>query len=634
MFRVLGLLWVLCCTTVDASDEGYPAELINTAHLQNLAATAQWHALLHYRVNILTDGVTGQADDARFYLAADGKINPQAELDATLRAFFAPAAVETDTTQHPQCRFVARYHWLKQELHFDNERMPEQNCRRFSAWRSALQPDMLTLVFPAAYINNPSSMFGHTLLRVDATGQNEQSRLLAYAINYAANPEGEGGAAFILKSLVGLYPGLFSISPYYVKVKEYSHLENRDIWEYQLNFTPDEIDRLLMHVWELGQVRFDYYFFDENCAYHLLSLFEVARPALEFTRRFHGWVIPVDTVRALTEQAGMVRKIVYRPADTTRLRFQLKQLNKSEQDWVAALTAGEQVADDPLFMQQTTARRGIELEAAYKYLRRQYTAGDVDLDRSARRSRELLLARSRLPEAPDTAEPPPPRITPDRGHGTVRLALAAGVEDSLAAQEVKLRPAYHDLLDPQGGYTRGAQINFMNFGLRHIEGSNRLRLNELTLIDIFSLSTRDGFFKPVSWKISTGYTHIGSPRTGSVALYRTQGGAGMAWPLSDNAQMYGFVDMTADISGELDKHYAVGGGASLGIYANPAEAWQLHLAAQSQELRWGDRHREAFVMLEQSFAFGQQHAVRLSVRREHAWNSTWSTMMLGWHSYW
>lgn len=633
IIRTLCALCMLYSSAAHASGEDYPSELITTARAQNLAASAQWRALLHYRTNLLTRGVTGQADDAKFYLAVDGKINPQAELDATLRAFFTPPVVESDTLQHPQCRFVARYHWLKHALQFDAQRLPEQTCRRFSAWRGALQPDMLTLVFPAAYINNPSSMFGHTLLRVDAVGQDEQSRLLAYAINYAANPDGEGGMAFILKSLVGLYPGLFSISPYYVKVKEYSHLENRDIWEYQLNFSADEIERLLMHAWELGQVRFDYYFFDENCAYHLLSLFEAARPSLEFTRRFNGWVIPADTVRALAEEAGMVRKIVYRPADNTWLRYQLEQLNADEQDWVAALAAGDRGADNPLFTQQPAERQSVALEAAYKYLRHQYTAGDVEAEQSARRSRELLLARSRLPVASTTAVPPTPHVTPDRGHGTLRIALGAGSEDGRGVQEIKFRPAYHDLLDPQGGYTRGAQINFLDVALRHVEGSNRLQVHEVTLIDIFSLFPRDRFFHPVSWKIRTGYTHTGAGEQ-RVALYRTQGGAGMSWPLGDNAQIYGFADFTADISGALDKRYALGGGASLGIYANPTDAWQLHFTAQSQELRFGDRHREEFVMLEQSLALGQQHALRLSLRREHSWSSTWSSVMLGWHSYW
>ena len=103
MRSIFCFLCALCCYAAHASVADYPSKIINTAHLQQLAATAQWRALLHYRDNLLSSGVTGQADDVKFYLAADGKTNPQAELDATLRAFFEPAIVETDTMQHPQC---------------------------------------------------------------------------------------------------------------------------------------------------------------------------------------------------------------------------------------------------------------------------------------------------------------------------------------------------------------------------------------------------------------------------------------------------------------------------------------------------------------------------------------------------
>ena len=64
-------------------------------------------------------------------------------------------------------------------------------------------------------------------------------------------------------------------------------LENRDVWEYELNLEPHEIERLLAHTWELGFTRFDYYFFDENCSYHLLSLLDVARPGVELTDPSH-----------------------------------------------------------------------------------------------------------------------------------------------------------------------------------------------------------------------------------------------------------------------------------------------------------------------------------------------------------
>ena len=51
----------------------------------------------------------------------------------------------------------------------------------------------------------------------------------------------------------------------------------RDAWQVE------ETARMVEHVWELRQVRFDYYFFDENCSFRLLELLEVARPSLRLT---------------------------------------------------------------------------------------------------------------------------------------------------------------------------------------------------------------------------------------------------------------------------------------------------------------------------------------------------------------
>src|SRR3569833_2996904 len=93
-----------------ASGDSFLHELVAEAHANSLATTREWQALVHYRANLIFPGVTGQAEDDQCYLAADGKTNPAAELDATLRVFFDPPVVETDSTQHAQCRFIARYH--------------------------------------------------------------------------------------------------------------------------------------------------------------------------------------------------------------------------------------------------------------------------------------------------------------------------------------------------------------------------------------------------------------------------------------------------------------------------------------------------------------------------------------------
>src|SRR6185503_11289882 len=109
-----------------------------------------------------------------------------------------------------------------------------------------------------------------------------------------------------LKGLTGGFPGRFYVMPYYVKVQEYSNIESRDLWEYQLALSPEQVRRLVMHAWETRSTHFDYFFFTRNCSYYLLTLLEAAAPELHLIDQFPGHVIPSDTVRAVLKQPGLV----------------------------------------------------------------------------------------------------------------------------------------------------------------------------------------------------------------------------------------------------------------------------------------------------------------------------------------
>ncbi|MEM7024829.1 MAG: DUF4105 domain-containing protein, partial [Pseudomonadota bacterium] len=234
----------------------YLDELVERARQEHLAEQRAWLDLGHYRADLLSPGHTSLIDSPGFFLAERGKTDPQAELEATLAAFFAvPAEDSVGSThpdrQHQQCAFVARYRWLKAKLRFDPQRLPEQPCPAFDAWLAEIAPESVTLVFPSAYLNNPSSMFGHTLLRLDRADQNEQTRLLAYAVNYGAVTGEDVGLMFAVHGLTGGYRGTYSILPYHAMVRQYTEFENRDIWEYQLNLQPHEVLRMTEHLWEL-----------------------------------------------------------------------------------------------------------------------------------------------------------------------------------------------------------------------------------------------------------------------------------------------------------------------------------------------------------------------------------------------
>ena len=83
------LVIFLLATSVLAGDPPTPylTQLLQQARQARLADAREWHLLLHYRANLF-GGYTSEQDDTGFFLAPEGKTDPQAELDATLRQFF------------------------------------------------------------------------------------------------------------------------------------------------------------------------------------------------------------------------------------------------------------------------------------------------------------------------------------------------------------------------------------------------------------------------------------------------------------------------------------------------------------------------------------------------------------------
>ena len=580
--------------------------------------------------NVIAPGVHGLVDSRDFYNAPDGKVDPRAELEGTLRAFFSEAA-ETDEAQHPQCRFPARYAWLAAELGFDERRLPRPQCRRYRDWRSALEAKQLTLVFASAYLNNPGSMYGHTLLRVDAADQDERTRLLAYSISFAADTNETNGIVFAVKGLFGGYPGVFSMLPYYVKVREYSDLENRDLWEYELDLSPEELERVLRHAWELLPAYFEYYFFDENCSYHLLALLQVARPDLELTAPFRLWALPVDTVRALTDQPGLVKRIVYRPARSSIIAERLARMQPEDRRMARDLGLGTLSADDAALRALPPERAARVIEAGYDYLNYRRTTGTSEVKDGGALARELLVARSRI-EAPSQAPRMETPVRPDQGHRTARLSTGAGRRDRLDFLELGVRPTYHDIVDDDAGYIGGAQIEFFHLRGRRYEGSNA-RIESFIPVDIFSLSTRDEFFQPKTWRLAAGWQRS-LTRSGAEPLAVAADGAlGGAWRPGRRARVYATAEGAARAHEQFEKGYTIGVGARIGALIDPAPRWRVHAYAQQLGSVAGERVDPGALVLEQRFSMTRDLALRFDLSHHNEAGRNFNSGSLALHIY-
>ncbi len=619
MRTLAALLFPLLLSFPAAAEESkYLEELVARSRQLRLADRTEWRKLVHYLPRPAWFGVRSLIDSPQFFNAPDGKTDPQAELEATLARFFSDVE-ETDQQQNPQCVFIARRAWLDEQLGFDRTRLKLRECRRFREWRAAMDPQGLTLVFPSGFLNNPGSMYGHTLLRVDGRDQDERTRLLAYSISFAAATDEINGISYAIKGLFGGYAGVFSLLPYYVKVREYTDLESRDVWEYALSFTPQEVDRVLMHAWELGPTWFQYFFFDENCSYQLNALLQVARPELDMVSPFRWWALPLDTVRVVTRQPGLVKSVVFRPSILTIVQRRLDGLATPEREFVRELASGHAGTGDPRLAALLPDRAAATIEAAYDLVNYRRATGKPEVTDPEALSRALLLARGSLDVPSQLPAIATPDTRPDEGHETARLAFGAGRRASQDYQEIRARATYHDVMDADAGYTRGAQIEFFSLALRHLE-SGVTRVEEFTPVEILSLAPRDDIFKRWSWHVSGGWRRSfladgSEPLVGGLDI-----GAGGAWSAAGGRLLsYAMADSSVRLHHRLEDGYAVRAGARAGAYFDVTSRWRVHAYARALGTVVGDHDAPRTAGLENRLTLSRDMALRLdfSRSREH-----------------
>lgn len=177
---------------------------VQMATQKQLAQSTIWQRLMYADAK-------GQSEVsyAGYFVSPDGAKHLQNELNANIDALFLTA----EPNQSVRCRFPARSQWLMQQLNIPTTALPQVECPELDKWIGEIKPYKATLIYATDFMGNPSSMFGHTLLRLDPKDQ-KQLNLVSYAVNYAATVAGSDGWSFAWKGLTGQYPGEYSLMPY------------------------------------------------------------------------------------------------------------------------------------------------------------------------------------------------------------------------------------------------------------------------------------------------------------------------------------------------------------------------------------------------------------------------------------
>jgi hypothetical protein len=547
------LFFVLLCSSFLSSQSSIPSSITNKIEDKKLFQTKQWQRLMHYRNG------SSEIDDPKFFFSKSGKTDLKSELIATVKMMIIDKSDDENSTL---CRYPSRSNWLLENLPKLKEIIKIPKCTKLKKEINNLEAKYVTLVLASAHINSPASAFGHTFLRIDS---DRDTPLLSYAVNYAAQTREDNGFIYAYQGLFGGYKGLYSIEPYTKKLKTYSDLEQRDIWEYSLDLNQKEIYKMLLHIFEISHFYADYFFLTENCSYNLLWLLEVAKDDVDLINKFNFKAIPIDTLRVIVDN-NLVTKTIYRASK----RKKMLELSGEIADIPNAM---EFIDSDDYNLSDidnlSRVQKAKALELATHRLQIRYGKNDIDKKTYLKNFLRLLKERSRYGKI--AHKPIKPPIAPRYGHSSTKATLSYAKEDEFLA---RIKVSYHDIYDNESGYISGAYIDFFDTSIRYKD--NKLTVDEINFLNIRSYAIQNVLFKPISWQVSVGGKRIFDNELNSYLK------AGAGFTLGSDT-LFTYATVTPTIYYRDDTKESLS--ANIGLIYNPSTSFKFGLLGRYEWFR-------------------------------------------------
>ena len=454
----------------------------------NLARDPKWLKLGHYNKTLF-----GYTSDFRgpLFLHLEGHKSPELELQETIKSFFTEGYKPRHNYEHePQCQFLARRNWLVKKLNVAAADIA--NCEKREEWKKNLSATSISLIFASADLGNPASSFGHTFIKLVNPANAQNKDLIDYGVNFAANAN-ESDFMYAARGLFGLYGGVYTMLPYHQKIREYINLEGRDIVEYQLNLTPEQVDELVNHLLELERSEAPYYFFTTNCSYQLLTLLEVANPEWDLSDDFFYWVIPIDTVKKVHSVDGLVVSRKHKKSLNTEYLEGYSQLGFLQKRALDVAIEKFKISDD--FELDKIEKALVYETAARYYAVKGYRTGE-DVDKQVY---ELSTERAQL--GPIQEDKKTEKIfAPETSHDSSAIYLGGGNLQDRGYSLIKFRSSFHDLEQNDMGQVPLSLNNVGTLEARYYNDIQKWTIAKFTLMHLINTTPVTQLDKNFSWK--------------------------------------------------------------------------------------------------------------------------------------
>lgn len=467
---LLPVLFLLFSSPQILAQENSPDSLI-----KSLASSSRWIKLLHYQKN------SSEVTDERFFVSAQGKTDPEAELRETLQNY---------QEQKYHCRFPARLKFLAEKMSL---KIDWSQCTEYMQWKQSLKPESISLVFTSFYPENPASAFGHLLLKIN---QDPKFGLLDYSVNFSAQTGEDNGLMYAIRGLIGKYQGIFHLEKYYIKVKEYKHHEARDLWEYPLPLGPESIDLFIDHLWEvLYSATFSYYFLDQNCSYQVVRLLDVVAPDDSLSRKlfYHN---PSDDLERVVE-TFKADEPIFRPSLYHQTKLDLDLMSRKDYRILKKVIRHRkkiEMVDEPQVL------LGVNDFLTFK---KESMRNSTERDEELHYQTLLKISKSNLKkEVQDFKDYYNP---PHLAHHSKRVQMAAIRTRDQMAYSLRHRFALHQFMDNDAGYLINSNLNLMDVEARYFQKDNIFKINEVVFLETQTFTPLSIMRTKPSWSFDLSY---------------------------------------------------------------------------------------------------------------------------------
>ena len=541
---------------------------LHAATVEEIANHPQWLRLMHWN----SSQNSSRIDAPFFFLAEDGKRNLKNELIATIKAFENKTWPEGEPWPLA-CSYPARYQFLVEQ----GIKLPKYDCSEYEWWRKNLDTKSVTMVFTSFYAGNPASIFGHTFLKLNSD-PDHRTKLTDYAVTFAAHATDQMGFIYAMKGLFGGYFGFFALDPYYMKINEYVHSENRDLWEYPLTMNQYEIDRLLAHLWELlKRSSFEYWFLDENCSYQLLGLLDVAFGDSKLAQETTLVVLPTETIKILNRYKKYGKNTI-RPSYQKQVEYRYNLLSEDEKK---------------IIKKNDTSTSNVKILDAMIALKRyeEIKHSDDKVKHDAKKAElfELLKLRSKIKTKselpPDSWLEGMQDENPLLSHAPRKFQIGWNKQDKADGIKFGSQFGLHALTDQQTGMPWHSEIIFGAFDFLLTE--NSLKFYDITILRLISQTLTSYTSNAWSWRVFLGATRIlGTPNKLTPTL---QAAMGKTISPINKLSVYSMLGAQSEFHHSLSKGFDIGptieigsfyGGDRLRVHLNSLMFWPVESEAQ------------------------------------------------------